>query len=394
MGLLQSTVRPYARTGAYYARSWRRYLSGETDSDLPIVRPTLGLANQAFRDEIVLLGFGLIRTRPSEEDLARVHDEVSRAARLYDERGWFDDPRGYLVDPPPLTEVAIRPVGSGSRTYERFAFDSGYEPPAEHPGRDRWLGYAANRRVHGWVLRHQEPRPWLIAVHGAGMGRPAMDMAIFRARRLHEELGLNVVLPALPLHGPRRRGITREAAFPGADIMDDVHGAAQSVWDVRRLVSWIRAEQGDVRIGLSGISLGGYVSSLVASTEPGLTCAILGVPVADLVDLLDRHGGPAPGPRHLQIVEESKRVGQVVSPLALQPLVPPEGRFIYAGLADRLVHPRHQVSKLYRHWGRPRIEWYPGGHTGFFRSRPVQEFVEHALRESGLVDPAHARPHR
>ena len=67
--------------------------------------------------------------------------------------------------------------------------------------------------------------------------------------------------------------------------------------------------------------------------------------------------------------------------------MPLEGRFIYAGLADRLVHPRHQVSRLYQHWGRPRIEWYPGGHTGFFRSRPVQDFVEQALRDSGLVDP-------
>jgi hypothetical protein len=76
----------------------------------------------------------------------------------------------------------------------------------------------------------------------------------------------------------------------------------------------------------------------------------------------------------------------VVSPLSLTPRVPPEGRFIYAGLADRLVHPRHQVVRLWEHWGRPEISWYPGGHTGFFRSQPVQLFVEEALVQSGLVE--------
>ena len=61
------------------------------------------------------------------------------------------------------------------------------------------------------------------------------------------------------------------------------------------------------------------------------------------------------------------------------------GRFIYAGVADRLVHPREQAIRLWRHWGKPEIVWYPGGHTGFFRSRPVQQFVEDALHQSGLL---------
>lgn len=388
MGLLQDAIRPYARAGGFYARSWRRYLDGDYDGELPVVRPTVALAGQAFSDEVVLVGFRLLRNAVTPADLARIHGEVTEARALYESRGWFEDPLGYLGDPPPLTEVTVRPVVAGRRSYDRVSFDSGYEPHEGDPGRERWMSYAPNRRVHAWMLRHPEPRPWLVAVHGAGMGRPAMDMAIFRARRLHEELGLNVLMPALPLHGPRRRGLGKDAAFPGEDILDDVHGAAQSVWDIRRLISWIRAEEGfDARIGLSGISLGGYVTALVASTEPGLTVAVLGVPVADLVDLLDRHAGPAPTPTHLEVVEEAKRIGRVVSPLALEPLLPPQGRFIYAGLADRLVHPRHQVSRLYQHWGRPQIEWYPGGHTGFFRSRPVQDFVERALRDSGLVDP-------
>jgi hypothetical protein len=63
------------------------------------------------------------------------------------------------------------------------------------------------------------------------------------------------------------------------------------------------------------------------------------------------------------------------------------GRFIYAGVADQLVHPSEQIARLWEHWGRPEIVWYHGGHTGFFRSRPVQRFIDDALVQSRLVNP-------
>lgn len=110
------------------------------------------------------------------------------------------------------------------------------------------------------------------------------------------------------------------------------------------------------------------------------------VPVADLVDVVERHSGLASHDQRLRAVHLTKRLGRVVSPLTLTPRLPLEGRFLYAGLADRLVHPRHQVTRLWEHWGRPEITWYPGGHTGFFRSRPVQDFVARALVQSGLVE--------
>ena len=76
----------------------------------------------------------------------------------------------------------------------------------------------------------------------------------------------------------------------------------------------------------------------------------------------------------------ARPIGRMVSPLSLQPRVPIEGRFIYGGVADRLVNPRDQVMRLWEHWGRPEIIWYQGAHTGFFRSRPVQDFIDAALR--------------
>ena len=59
------------------------------------------------------------------------------------------------------------------------------------------------------------------------------------------------------------------------------------------MLAWIRAQDPDAQIGLTSISLGGYIAALVASLDDGLTCAILGVPPANLVELLGRHAGLA-----------------------------------------------------------------------------------------------------
>jgi dienelactone hydrolase len=180
--------------------------------------------------------------------------------------------------------------------------------------------------------------------------------------------------------------------FPGENMMDDFHGTAQAVWDIRRTIAWIRAQQPGARIGLNGISLGGYISALVASLDNDLTCAILGVPPADLIELLGRHSGLSATDPRRETLELARPIGQMVSPLSMQPKVPARGRFIYAGVADRIVHPRKQVLTLWEHWGKPDIGWYHGGHTGFFEARPVQRYIDAAVVQSGLVDTTGSEP--
>jgi hypothetical protein len=381
---LDHVVRPFQRTGRFYARSWRDFVDRRGD-EIPVALPTPALAAQAFRDEIVLTGFHLFRPLSDISVFDRINAEVRAAVEFYSDQGYLDKPEGFFAVPPPLSEVTVRPVEAGGRRYERLVFDSGYQPHDGEPGRDRWLGYAANRREYALLLRHRQPRPWLVCVHGAVMGRGLLDLTLFRAWHLHEDLGLNVVLPVLPMHGPRARGLPRGAVFPGEDVLDDVHATAQAVWDVRRLLSWIRGQQPDPPLGLNSISLGGYIASLVASLEDGLRCAILGVPVSDLTELLGRHAGISRTDPRRETIALAQPLGRMLSPLSLTPRIPLQGRFIYAGIADQLVHPREQVVRLWEHWGRPEIVWYRGGHTGFFQSRPVQRFVDAALVQAGLV---------
>lgn len=382
---LGSVVKPFLHTGRYFAQSWRDYLDQGPD-ELPIARPTMALAAQAFRDEIVLMGLKARRPISNGHVFERIRDEVAAGLEFYGSRGWLAWPRGFFADPPPLSDVMVRKVKGRRRTFYRMVFDSGYAPHPGEPGTERWLGYPSNNREYALLLRHPEPRPWLVCVHGTEMGRAPLDLAVFRSWKLHEDLGLNIVMPVLPMHGPRARGLPKGAVFPGEDVLDDVHATAQGVWDIRRLLSWIRLQEPQSLIGLNGLSLGGYITSLVASLEQGLTCAILGVPVADLVELLGRHSGLGRDDPRRDTVKMAEPIGRMISPLSLAPLVPMAGRFIYAGVADQLVHPREQVTRLWEHWGKPEIVWYPGGHAGFFRSRPVQRFVEEALQQSGLLE--------
>lgn len=379
----------FVKAGGYYARSWSAYL-GDAESALPKARPTLSLATHALRDELVLVG--LLWRRPlSDPDAYReINREVSAAVDLYGSRGWLDEPHAYFSAPPAPSEVSIRSFTSRGRSHERISFESGYRPHRGEPGSQRWMSYSGNDRDYAMVLRHPEedggPRPWLVCVHGTEMGRAGLDLTLFRAWHLHQNFGLNILLPVLPMHGPRAKGLPRGAVFPGENVMDDVHGTAQAVWDVRRMIAWIRAEHPGARIGLNSISLGGYIAALVASLDDDLTCAILGVPPSNLVELLGRHSGlPKDDPRR-KTIELARPIGRMVSPLSMQPKVPPAGRFIYAGVADRIVHPRQQVVQLWEHWGRPNIGWYPGGHTGFFQARPVQQYIEAALVQSGLCE--------
>lgn len=396
---LAGAVRPIAgslagsfvKAGGFYARSWGNYL-GRTPSELPTARPTISLATHALWDELLLTG--LLFRRPVSDPRAfdEFNREITEAIGLYGEQGWLDEPQSFFPAPQPPNDVAVRSFTRRNRTHERLTFDSGYQPHPDEPGAQRYAGYTANQRGYGLMLRHPEykdqpgPRPWLICVHGTEMGRAELDLAVFRAWHLHQDFGLNVVLPVLPMHGPRAKGLPKGAVFPGENIMDDVHATAQAVWDVRRVMAWIRSEQPGARIGLNSISLGGLVAGLVASLDDDLTCAILGVPPSDLIELLDRHSGLSKNDPRNKTLELARPIGRMISPLSMQPKVPPRGRFIYAGVADRIVHPRQQVIQIWEHWGRPDIGWYHGGHTGFFQARPVQRYVDAALVQSGLVD--------
>lgn len=363
----------------------------EPDSEgVPVPRLNLALASKVALDELFFAFELASATVVSLRDRRRVTREIARALTLYASRGWLDRPETYHQTPSAPEKVTRvqrgRPLSVLGR-YHHIHFESGYAPHAGEPGRRRWLGYRRNRTAHAWLFEHEgEPRPWLVCVPGYRMGQPTVDFAGFRVRWLHKTLGLNVAIPVLPLHGPRTVGRRGGDGFLTGDFLDTVHAQAQAVWDVRRLLGWLRAQDAPA-LGVHGVSLGGYTTALIAALEGQLDCVIAGIPAADFMRLLRAHvpklvlraasriGFP------LERVEELLRV---VSPLALRPRVPLERRFLYAGLADRLASPDH-ARDLWRHWGEPRLAWYEGSHISFVWEDAVERLLREALCAGGLL---------
>ncbi len=354
--------------------------------EVPTPERSLGLAAQVALDDAILATLTLRLPPTLSRQHASVRAEVHQARGLFRDRGWLDDPAAYHRLPPALDDVSVRPARWRRLEYEHLQFVSGYEPHSDEPGRERWLDRRANRTAHAWLLRHRSgPRPWLICIHGYEMGIPGLDLAAFRAARLHHRHGLNVVLPVLPLHGPRKIGRRSGEGFLSGDFLDTVHAEAQAMWDLRRLLSWIRAQQAPA-VGVYGLSLGGYNAALLAALED-LACAIAGIPAVDFARLTWRHGAPLEvrfAEHHGLVHDEVAEMFTVISPLALAPRVPPLRRYIFAGVADRIV-PAEQARDLWRHWERGPIAWYQGAHVTFRLHPQVEALVMTALRDAQLI---------
>lgn len=336
--------------------------------------------------------FRLVRSMAGgdERQLPRIAVEVDEAVELFEGEGWLSDPGRYHLEPPAPDEVRVARRRSGNLRYTSLTWLDRYAPHPEAPGRDRFLAYERNGVARAATLEHRSAdRPWLVCIHGFGMGSPGLDLRAFRALHLHRELGLNLAFLTLPFHGRRNPGKRTQPLMPGIDVMDTVHGLAQAVWDARQLLAHLGART-ERPIGVMGLSLGGLVASVVASVaEPH--AALLYVPAVDLPQLMADSSAKVgvESAAGTALLERARPLYRPVSPLHLTPTVPAERRFIFAGTLDQFAPASTQAVALWRHWDEPTLHWYHGGHVSLFWAKGVQPAVDAALRDSGLAhDPA------
>ena len=375
-------LRAGPRVGSFLMKGGRSVPSGAPDAGFPL-RPSPVLALEALVDEVLIAAFHHPDLIPDDDDFAPAGADVARAREMFANHGWLAAPGSYHEPPPPPDDDRARHARAPGLGYEHLTFTSGYEPHAGEPGRARWLSHEANRTVHAYLSRApgRAHRTWLVCAPGFGMGTSAfVDLRAFRTPALRRK-AINVAVPVLPLHGARASGRVRGEDLMTIDMMDSLHGIAQAVWDVRRLIRWLQVGQGAERVGLIGYSFGALVASVVATLEPDLACVVAGIPLVDLLEMFRSHSGPRVSEladAHGVLGTRADDVHRVVSPLAIRCAVPFERWYIFAGRGDRMST-FDQALRLWNHWDRPAMVAYQGGHVGFFWSRAARRLVDQAV---------------
>lgn len=250
---------------------------------------------------------------------------------------------------------------------EDLTFDSPFEPvnPRLRP---RYASHRRNAVAHARMWRHTDgPRPTLIAIHGFGAEKSWMNEFMLALPRFYR-IGCDVLLLTLPFHG-RRAG--RTSPFSGHGFFSGGAGHineafAHAVHDGRVFIDHLVRERGVERVGVTGISLGGLTSALLAACEPRLAFAIPNVPVVSVADLILEWKPMSGLVRALMAgagltIRDLRHILAVSSPLTWQPLLPRKRLMIIGGVGDRIAPPKH-ARLLWEHWDRCRLHWFPGSH--------------------------------
>jgi pimeloyl-ACP methyl ester carboxylesterase len=196
-----------------------------------------------------------------------------------------------------------------------------------------------------------------------------------------------VALVTLPFHGARTPDAARFSGehFAVPDVARLAESVRRAIHEVRALTLWLRETTGQA-VGLIGLSLGGYLTALSAGLYDDLDFAIPMVPPVCIGDLAWRFFQRSRRAAETAYAyDELRRNYRIHSPLAHPLRTPAERCLIVAGRGDRIVPPEHPHA-LWRHWDRPAIHWFSGGHLSPFGRDGIAAAVLRHLSDLDLVE--------
>ncbi|MCW5832015.1 MAG: alpha/beta hydrolase family protein [Labilithrix sp.] len=322
---------------------------------------------------------------------AMPHDEriatLAEIHRVYEGDALVADASRFFPAPP-RTELALRRVRHG--VWEA-AWPSAFEPFLSDVAA-RYLSRVENRtaRARLYLAGAADAvttRPALLAVHGYMGGQWLFEENAWPIEWLLRR-GLDVVLPVLPLHAGRAGAHRGAPAFPSSDPRLTNEGFRQAVTDIRTLVRWLR-ERGAPKVGVMGMSLGGYTAALTATVTDEVDFVVPMIPLASIADFAREQGRLGDGPRADEQHAALERANWIVSPLARSLRVPHSRALVVAAEYDRIT-PLAHATRLARHFGCEMLT-IAGGHLLQIGRPDAFRALAALLEREGIVAPRRAR---
>ena len=303
-----------------------------------------------------------VMTRPPRDQLRVDQEERARrlipllesletqVARHADHGHWLEAPDAFFPRPAPIYPERSPAPSRLLRARELAAVDLRWRSklvPHAPALAERWQRDEANRWAHARILGGTQPRPVIVLIHGYMGGHLTVEERLWPLDQF-DALGLDVALFVLPHHGPRSgRAALRRPLFPSPDARLTVEGLRQAVFDLRALINILRRE-GHPAVGMAGMSLGGYLTALMATLEPDLSFALPIIPLSCFATWYRDQGALIGHPelrrRHLEAIEA---LTQVVSPLARPPAAGsrPDRGGRRSGRSGHTPAPRREASR-------------------------------------------------
>jgi len=332
---------------------WRRVIGsavGAVDRAVVVAMQMRGARDRALADKM--------SHAERLEVLAAIH-------RDYGGDEIVGDPSSFFVTPPAVdpvlrfvrTDAAPKPSSLTIAVYDAH-WPSPFEPYLAEVA-TKYLSRIENRTARARLfLGDAAQRPAVIALHGYMGGQWMLEEAQWPIAWLQKR-GLDVALPVLPFHalrsGPRRGA----PPFPSADPRLTNEGFRQAVADIVSLARWLRA-RGAPHVGVMGMSLGGYTSSLIATVSRDIDFVMPMIPLASIADFAREQGRLGVGEQADAQHAALERANWVVSPLA-RPLALPASRALVVAAEHDRITPSAHAQRIAMHFGCELVT-IPGGH--------------------------------
>lgn len=194
------------------------------------------------------------------------------------------------------------------------------------------------------------------------------------------ESGINYVFYSLPYHmerSPKGR-LSGELTVSG-DLFRTLGAFRQAVIEGRTIIHWLKEEIQIQKVGLLGISLGGWIGSHLVHLEKELDFAILMIPAVNPTTGLWQTQIALPIRRDLTklgLDEQSyQQLFGPLDPLSYSALLDSEKILVIQANYDQCV-PGDSLGQFIDQWHLSKVKRYHQGHFSIFRIKgPIREMI-------------------